>query len=304
MIAARSASCSDLGAEVLMDRLRHKINVSSGGIRTAFCNMDKDRDGLLSSTDVMLGLQDLGVGLTSSQARTFIDKFDRDGDGQLTYKEFMRAIRNVGYSDMDSGPEAFPAPKGVPVDGARADDGHEPTPAEIHPLARTGKVTAALVRTLQDRVYASSSSIRKVFREFDDKHDGVITHREFERGIRRMNLGLPADMVSQLVRYVDKDGNGKMDFNEFVHCLKTTDTIGGHNAFLEERTVSYKEKKLDIPPESVPLTPVSMSSTSPAKWGGSGREDLRRSWERRVGMKRNQLLSSRSSPVPNAFPSP
>ena len=54
-----------------------------------------------------------------------------------------------------------------------------------------------------------------VFRQFDANGDGVLTHDEFRTGLRQLRAPLTEDEIALLVDYMDKDGDGTIDYFEF-----------------------------------------------------------------------------------------
>merc|ERR1712029_262254 len=61
--------------------------------------------------------------------------------------------------------------------------------------------------------------LKEAFSMFDADHDGEITVHELGRVMRNHGLNPTDDELSDMIRNVDKRGNGGIDFNEFVEMM-------------------------------------------------------------------------------------
>ena len=57
--------------------------------------------------------------------------------------------------------------------------------------------------------------LTEAFRQFDLNGDGHIDERELRNGLTRLNVGLSAQQVEDLLAVIDRDGNGSVDYSEF-----------------------------------------------------------------------------------------
>ncbi|KAJ8044770.1 Calmodulin [Holothuria leucospilota] len=67
---------------------------------------------------------------------------------------------------------------------------------------------------------------REAFETFDRDHDGVISVKELKRILKMIGLDLPDEDVQDMFDEADQDGNGTLDFVEFMAMVtkKMTDT--------------------------------------------------------------------------------
>ena len=61
--------------------------------------------------------------------------------------------------------------------------------------------------------------LRDAFMAFDRDNSGYITTKELGRCLRSMGLNPTDKELQRLVNEVDSDGNGKVDFHEFVDMM-------------------------------------------------------------------------------------
>ena len=56
----------------------------------------------------------------------------------------------------------------------------------------------------------------KLFLVFEQRESGVLSFKEFHEAIREIGLDPSSDQVKRLFNRVDSDGNGRIDFEEFL----------------------------------------------------------------------------------------
>ena len=64
------------------------------------------------------------------------------------------------------------------------------------------------------------ASMRKAFRQFDKNGDGYITKKEFKTAVKKRNGGkIPEEQLDAMMRDADLNGDGKVDYDEFIHAM-------------------------------------------------------------------------------------
>jgi len=108
--------------------------------------------------------------------------------------------------------------------------GQNPTDEELEEMIRiadadgTGDIDFAEFVTLMAHRIAdekSEETLRAAFSVFDTSGDGFINAEEMRRIMMHMGEPVTLDDVDQVIRKVDRDGDGVIDYNEFtkVTCL-------------------------------------------------------------------------------------
>ncbi|KAJ9159593.1 hypothetical protein P3X46_025093 [Hevea brasiliensis] len=81
------------------------------------------------------------------------------------------------------------------------------------------------------------SEMRQVFNKFDSNKDGKISQQEYKAALRALGQENMIGEVPKIFQVVDMDGDGFIDFTEFVEAqkkgggIKTTDIQGAFQAF-------------------------------------------------------------------------
>lgn len=66
--------------------------------------------------------------------------------------------------------------------------------------------------------------LKEAFSLFDADHDGEITHAELGRVMRNHGLNPTEAELEDMIRNVDKNSNGAIDFNEFIEMMLRRDS--------------------------------------------------------------------------------
>jgi calcium-dependent protein kinase len=69
------------------------------------------------------------------------------------------------------------------------------------------------------------AELRKQFEEWDKNGDGVLSKEEILEGYRNTYGTVDPDEVDNMIKSVDLDGNGVIDYNEFLNCTLNRDKI-------------------------------------------------------------------------------
>jgi Ca2+-binding EF-hand superfamily protein len=73
-----------------------------------------------------------------------------------------------------------------------------------------------LIEKLKGHLRITERPLTEVFQQFEPNADGFIHQTEFRQAIRRLNLGLSAREIDQLMQRIDEDRDGRISFNEFA----------------------------------------------------------------------------------------
>ncbi|XP_062051715.1 calcium-binding protein 4-like isoform X2 [Lepus europaeus] len=134
------------------------------------------------------------------------EEFDTDRDGYIGYRELGECLRTLGY--MPTEMELLEVSQHIKMRmGGRVD--FEEFVELIGPKLREETAHMLGVREL-----------RIAFREFDRDRDGRITVAELRQAAPAL-LGEPLDSaeLQEMLREVDLNGDGTVDFDEFVMML-------------------------------------------------------------------------------------
>jgi len=144
----------------------------------------------------------LGSQMTKSDHRALrhqFDKMDEDGDGEINLEELANYLAKQSGNRDDALRTATHIIEQLDQDG----DGK---------ISRSEWWDARLATKFQD-----DSIIREQFDRIDDNGDGYITHDELGK---LFNGQLAEEVIVQMIKEVDRNDDGKISFEEFVHAMK------------------------------------------------------------------------------------
>jgi len=136
------------------------------------------------------------------QLRNIFMELDANGDGHLTLAELGEGLRR---SELGSVPEDLSELlQNLDVDGSGQID-----------------YTEFLAATLERRQYNSENICWAAFRVFDKNNDGKISHQELVEVLASQDVvqAIGRDQVTELMKEFDRDGDGNIDFEEFMAMM-------------------------------------------------------------------------------------
>ena len=182
-LARGTSAAARRTAQLVTEEIRLALGNNYDDWAVAFRHMDRDGHGDLTAAEFRKGLMTLtGTRLTKEQLDDLMYEIDKNADDRVDYIEFVSAFRRT--------------------DQARQ-------------LAR--EVTSELRRNID----TNRESLLRAFDRMDTNKDGILTAREFQRGLRERGIALDEREMKQLMRVIDADGDDTLDYIEFMDALES-----------------------------------------------------------------------------------
>merc|ERR1711865_1166306 len=147
--------------------------------------------------------------LTEEQIAEFKEAmglFDKDGDGTITTKELGTVMRSLGQNPTES--ELQDMINEVDADGSGTID----FPEFLNLMARKMKDTD------------SEEEIKEAFKVFDKDGNGFISAAELRHVMTNLGEKLTDEEVDEMIREADIDGDGQINYEEFVKVMMAKET--------------------------------------------------------------------------------
>lgn len=230
--------------EELIEILRARVEAVDD-LRKVFKRFDSDGNGRINGEELRAVISEAyHIEFTEKQFDILMKALDLDGDGTVDYVEFSRMLGEGTYRMLNNIHSSKVVPKHA--DDATAQR-RSPTSREAGPRksvvinesinqehsaprrsfidkppedANEHEFKAYTVRLqrvldmLRNKV-KSLKSLRTTFRNFDEDKNGTINIPEFKNMIRTLNLDLSDDDIIEIIKFIDKDFNGVLDYQEF-----------------------------------------------------------------------------------------
>ncbi|KAK4404677.1 Calmodulin-1/11/16 [Sesamum angolense] len=142
--------------------------------------------------------------LTDDQISEFKEAFslfDKDGDGCITTKELGTVMRSLGQNPTEA--ELQDMINEVDADG----NGTIDFPEFLNLMARKMKDTD------------SEEELKEAFRVFDKDQNGFISAAELRHVMTNLGEKLTDEEVDEMIREADVDGDGQINYEEFVKVM-------------------------------------------------------------------------------------
>lgn len=142
--------------------------------------------------------------LTSEQIAEFKEAFslfDKDGDGSITNKELGTVMRSLGQNPTEVELQDM-------INEVDADkNGTIDFPEFLNLMARKMRDTD------------SEEELREAFKVFDKDQNGFISAAELRHVMTNLGENLTDNEVNEMIREADIDGDGQVNYDEFVRMM-------------------------------------------------------------------------------------
>lgn len=142
--------------------------------------------------------------LTAEQVAEFKEAFalfDKDGDGTITYQELAHVMRGLGQNPTEEEVKNM-------IDEVDSDGNGSIEFAEFLLLISNKLRTEDIQDEMND-----------AFKVFDKNGDGVLTPTELREMLEKFGEKMKQEDIDEFIRTADKDGDGRIDYEEFVNIL-------------------------------------------------------------------------------------
>ncbi|XP_034236966.1 calmodulin-like [Thrips palmi] len=135
--------------------------------------------------------------------------FDKDGDGSITQEELGRVMRSLGQFAREE--ELHDMLREVDIDG----DGCFSFEEFVEIVSNMGANSSDSAPSADQE----EKELRDAFRVFDKHNRGYIVASDLRAVLQCLGEDLSEEEIEDMIKEVDVDGDGRIDFYEFVHAL-------------------------------------------------------------------------------------
>ncbi|XP_055339593.1 calmodulin-A-like [Paramacrobiotus metropolitanus] len=133
--------------------------------------------------------------------------FDKDGDGSITKDELGTVMRNLGQCPSEE--ELQQMLRDIDFNG----DGMFSFEEFVQIMSNMGAIGGPTSAEDEAR------ELRDAFKVFDKQGTGYITPSDLRAVLQCMGESLTEDEIDDMISEVDLDGDGRIDFEEFVAAM-------------------------------------------------------------------------------------
>ncbi|CAL9104025.1 unnamed protein product [Musa textilis] len=150
----------------------------------AFCLFDKDGDGCITLEELGTVIKSLGQNPSEEELQEMIREVDSDGNGTIEFAEFLNLMSRksvIGESCEYGGP--------------------------------SDRSCSSLQETNVEE------ELKEAFKVFDKDQNGYISASELRNVMMNLGEKLTDEEVDQMIREADLDGDGQVNYEEFVRMM-------------------------------------------------------------------------------------
>merc|ERR1712025_349846 len=137
----------------------------------------------------------------SAEFKEAFDEFDKDHSGTISPEELLGVLRAMGQNPTED--ELLNLVLEVDIDG-------------------NGTIEFEEFLTMMKKKASEAdeeADLREAFKIFDRDKDGFISMKELKKVCSMLGTMLTKEELDEFMAEADKDGNGKLDYDEFVKML-------------------------------------------------------------------------------------
>merc|ERR1712066_187517 len=139
--------------------------------------------------------------------KLYFQKFDVNNDGKLSTEELMPALQSIGYNPTKADVKRIMDAADDNGDGKIDYDSEE---------------FVSLLQELEDEPY---DKVMAAFKHFDKDGNGSLDAAELKSILTTMGDKLTEEQADQLLQMADQNGDGVIDYSEFVQIHNFTAPI-------------------------------------------------------------------------------
>lgn len=189
----------------LLIRLREKVKGRFSAMRSVFLEMDDDRSGRIDFSKLRALLLRFQIELTDTDLTTLMRFLDTNGDGLLEFRDITAFL---SVEDETMAPSPFKRASSYASVFATSAS------------ARSTAATESLRKKIREGIADKFQTVQEAFLRINTSGDGKVTKDEFTALLRGRNFNLTIPEMDELMRCVDANRDGQIDFDDFSRFLR------------------------------------------------------------------------------------
>jgi len=225
--------------------IKDRLLTYNRSLNDAFRRIDGDSSGYVSSAELKNFFRDAYLGdiVNDRTLGAIVDMSDMTGDDMIDYFELSKVI------ECDDIIELFALVPDKKMVSKEKQEGM----AKVGTRGATVNQLRHAQQTIKEKLLMWHTSIRKALQDVDEDGSGTITREELKSKLKEYYLikytdfytgevrgDLDEFVIDTLMDFVDKSGDGKVDYNEFTKVLVADDVMSTVPPDVSTSIFSYK----------------------------------------------------------------
>jgi len=254
-VEAREKASADLVAQYgvtefelksCLAAIKDRLLTYNKSLNDAFRRIDGSGNGFISSEEIKTFFRDayLGDVVNDRTLACMIDMADLNGDDEIDYTELSAVVECDDIVELAA---LVPDKKVVSKEKAEA-------AKKIGKHGCTVGQLKAAAKLIRERLLMKNATVMKALRDVDESGDGVLSRDEIITLLKQYYLikytdfytgevrgELDMNIVDTLLDFVDKSGDGIIDYTEFTKVLTSDDIMSEKTVAAGTSIFSYKK---------------------------------------------------------------
>jgi Ca2+-binding EF-hand superfamily protein len=226
--------------------IKDRLLTYNSSLNAAFRRIDGDSTGYVSAAEIKNFFRDayLGDVVNDRTLAALVDMADLNGDDEIDYAELSAVIECDDLLELAAlVPDKKLVAKSL-TEGKRTVGQYGVTVKELQHAATT----------IKEKILMWNTNVRMALKDLDESGDGFLTREEIKLKLTEWYLMKYTDFytgetrgeieektVDTLLDFVDRSGDGKVDYNEFTKVLIAEDIMSTAPPEAATSIFSYKK---------------------------------------------------------------
>jgi len=249
---------------IIRQKILERGQSSKDLLQQAYSLFGRPIDGLTYDNFRSTLVRKFGLPFTEEQLKQLFTLYDKDSSGTIDFYEFIHHVMPKDYTSdrqWQHGEEH--------LDGAPSRRAIKSKP-KMHSFEWSHRqIRGTIQRKIQERGQNSKDLLRQAYFLFGRPQNGI-TFEVFKNTLYKFGLEMPEEDLKKAFEHYDGNGNGILEFHEFIREVMPTDYPGQvHDEALARKQLSWWKQKDPINRVTLsrekPNITLNLNSNSPAR---------------------------------------
>ena len=189
----------------------------------SFQDIDLDKNGCITKDELQQSMHKKGVKLPAEELEAMFKMADTNGDGKISLEEFLKVVARAVEQDEIEEKEVNASAKEAPAKDVLAKEAKVKRTSAKEAPAKGASAKEAPTKeapTMEQWMNWPAQLWHLMeFQEFDWNKIGYITKDELKQGLLKMGKDVSEEVVDELIKMADKDGDGKINIDKFLKAV-------------------------------------------------------------------------------------
>ena len=224
---------------IIRQKIMERGQSSKDLLQQAYSLFGRPIDGLTFANFRGTLIRKFGLPFTDEQLKKLFQMYDADGSGHIDFYEFIHHVMPKDYTTDRQWQHGEEHLDGAPSKRLQKSNKHMQTSHEWSHR----QIRGTIQRKIQERGQNSKDLLRQAYFLFGRPQNGI-TFDVFKSTLVKFGLDMPEEELKRAFDHYDGNGNGILEFHEFIREVMPSDYPGQiHDEALPRKQLSWWKQK-------------------------------------------------------------